>query len=107
MHIQTQIQLGRFDERLKSLETNVKEGFKEISDNLLGRVNELTMSKLGASDFVTFRNDYVRNWDEQKTINSDKEVRIRFLERYVWVGITIVGVLEPVLIAIFIKYVTK
>lgn len=72
-HVQTQIQIGRFDERLKGLEVNVKDGFKDLKENLLGRVNDLAANKLAASDFVNFRN-------EQVGINDDVEKRVRIVE---------------------------
>ena len=106
-HIQTQTQLARLDERLKSLESTQREGFKDIKENLLSRVNELTTTKLAANDFNTYRSEQAEKWSNQNAINVDKEVRMRFLERYVWIGIALVGVVEPVAIALFIKYAVK
>ena len=54
--------------------------------------------------FYVLKEDYNVFLTAQIKTNDDRETRLRFLERYVWIGIALVGVIEPVLIALFIKY---
>jgi chromosome segregation ATPase len=64
------VQIGRLDERIKSLEDKVKDGtsailseIKELKDNIAGQL-------------------------------SDHETRLRFIERYLWSALGIIAVIE-------------
>ena len=86
--------IARLEATVSSLQDAVKAGFievksdlKEIKDGLVSRVEKLEMTKLSASDFITFRSDYVES-------SKDTNIRLEKLERFFWGASAIIGVIQ-------------
>jgi hypothetical protein len=58
----------------------VIEDVKELKDNVAKRVTDLENEKVNKTEFDEVRDDH--------------EARLRFIERYVWIAIGVVGVLQ-------------
>lgn len=100
--------IARLDEAVSNLKETVKAGFvdvkaelKEIKDGLVTRVERLEVSKLSASDFVSYKTDIAKEFDtlakdiDEKHKEHDKQhakidEKISSLQNWRWfvVGIT-------------------
>jgi len=65
--------IATLQESVSNLKETVKTGFidvklelKEIKDGLVSRVERLEVTKLSASDFITFKKDYAEDMDKIK-----------------------------------------
>src|SRR4051812_29554091 len=82
------IALYRDVQHLTETVKSIKEGdIKEIKDGTNARLIRIEETYFPRNEAVQFKNEF-------EQLHEDHEVRMRFLERWVWVGLAFVGVIE-------------
>lgn len=75
--------LIRLDQKVDALSTDIK----DLKDNVASRVASLEQGKLDTLEAT-------RLMAESMKIHDDHERRLRFVERYVWMAVGIIGLLN-------------
>lgn len=84
---QADVQIARLEERIKNLDEKIEDRtdtilkeLKDMKENIIPRLERVEIQKLGATDFVTFRGDI--------------EARTRFIEKYLWMALGVLAVIQ-------------
>lgn len=110
--------LIRVDENVKNLAIEMK----NLKDDTIGRVSRVEVSKLDRDDFEDFKQtlalemakEYanIKTADEVlnkslKELKDDHETRMRALERFVYIAIGVITVVDLIGIPLFLKFFIK
>jgi len=99
--------LIRLDENVRNLTLEVK----KLGDDSIKKLNTLEASKLDRSDFDTFKlgleKELARIESERKSADRDNEVRMRAMEKFMYIAIGVVTILDLVAIPLILKYLMR
>jgi hypothetical protein len=84
--------LIRLDEKVENLTREVK----EMKDGMVNRLERVETGKISVSDFINYKT-------EQARVDQDQEDRLRYIERYLWMALGVVAIIQLVGFAYIIE----
>lgn len=86
--------LIRLDTQMKILMGSIK----DLNDNTIVRINELYKIKMSKDDFHSFEKAI-------ENLHSDMEKRIRSVERFTWIAIGVITIVQMIGIPLILKFI--